>query len=169
MLHQALYIGKDLSFANRLNEGENRFECRVVATVFDAIPLKSGCQCVFYQQENEEDTLRALQILQQNLNQNGTVIFVIGDTRLAAQWLRNGAQDVFPTDFDPAALLIRFSVFIRKSGATSESRPQGRNCDYLPPAPMETPVRHCIFIGRPAYSAPCFYSHCPCNPYRIAG
>lgn len=108
MLHQALYIGKDLSFANRLNEGGNRFECRVVATVFDAIPLKSGCQCIFYQQENVEDTLIALQILQQNLNQNGTVIFVIGDTRLAAQWLRNGAQDVFPTDFDPAALLIRF-------------------------------------------------------------
>ena len=108
MLYQAVYIGKDLSFTNRLNEGTGRFECKVVSNVFDAVALKSGFQCVFYQQDNEEDTLQALQILQQNLILNDTVVFVIGDTKMAAQWLRNGAMDVFPPDFDPAAILIRF-------------------------------------------------------------
>lgn len=108
MLYKALYIGKDLAFAKRLNEGEKRFECKGMATIFDAIALKSDCQCIFFQQETPEETLLALQVLQQNLVNSGTVVFVIGDTKMAAQWIRNGAHDVFPVNFDPTALFIRF-------------------------------------------------------------
>ena len=107
MLYQALYIGKDLTFTKRLNEGAKRFECKVVATVFDAIALNFNSQCIFLQQEKEEDTLLALQVLRQNLNNSGTVIFIIGDTSQASQWLRNGAHDVYSPNFDAAALLIR--------------------------------------------------------------
>lgn len=109
MLYKALYIGKDPSSANRLNEGESRFECQTVTTVFEAIAIKPACQCVLYQHENDQETLLALQVLNQNLIQSPTVIFVIGDVSNASVWIKNGAHDVFPPDFTPSSLVARFN------------------------------------------------------------
>lgn len=109
MLYKALYIGRDSSFSERLNAEGQHFECTTVATVFEALAHKTQIDCVLYEQENEADTLLALQVLKQNLGTTTTIIFLIGDPKQASLWLRNGAHDVFQPTFDPAALFIRFN------------------------------------------------------------
>lgn len=109
MHYKALYIGKDLSLASRLNEGDSRFECQTVATVFEAIARKSECHCILYQHYNEQETLLALQVLKQNQASFPSVIFVIDEVQNAVKWIKNGAHDVFPPDVKLASLEIRFN------------------------------------------------------------
>jgi len=114
MIYKALYIGKDLGFTKRLNQGECRFEFLQASTAFEAVAMDHSADCIFYQQENEADTLLALKVIKQNLLDSRTIVFVIGDKRLAQQWLKNGAHDVFPVDGDTTAIEKRF-VFLHEN------------------------------------------------------
>lgn len=128
MYYNALYVGNDPLFPDRIN-GENcQFNCSVVTSAFEALTLKTDFDCIFYQQDTVENTLLALQVLRQNLKDKKTVIFIIGDRKLASEWLRAGAHDVFSADFDLNAICKRFNFLfsnkeqLKKSVREEESQ-----------------------------------------------
>lgn len=114
MLYRALYIGKDPSFAVKLNAGESRFECQSVINEFEAAAIRDQVDCIFFEQLNDEDTERALLVLHQNLAATATVVFVLGDTRMSSRWLQCGAHDVYSSEFDPSAVYKRF-IFLHEN------------------------------------------------------
>lgn len=108
MTVKALYIGKDPGFTERISQGECRFEFQQFSSVFEAVVLFQSSDCIFFHEENEVDTLRALQIIQQNVMGRHTIVFVIGDKSHAQFWLKNGAHDIFPEQASPEAICKRF-------------------------------------------------------------
>jgi lipopolysaccharide/colanic/teichoic acid biosynthesis glycosyltransferase len=115
MTYNALYIGKDLAFYNKLSDELRLINFTHSTQAFDALKNNQKIDLILYETTDEKHDLLMLKIFNKYLHKEKTVFFIVNKNNFATQnFVRHGAHDVFKTDADPLKMLNRFE-FIKSN------------------------------------------------------
>lgn len=115
MTYNALYIGKDLAFFNKLSDTLGLIHFTYSTQAFDALKNNQKIDLILYETTDEKHDLLMLKIFNKYLQKEKTVFFIVNKHNFNTQnFIRHGAHDVFSTDAEPVKMLNRFE-FIKSN------------------------------------------------------
>lgn len=109
MNFNALYIGDQNPFYDKLKKEFEVFTFALSDKPFDAIKNNSKYDLIFYETNEESRDLLMLKIFNKYLSKEKTVIFIINKNDIdIRRFIRLGAHDIFDMQADPRVIFNRF-------------------------------------------------------------
>jgi len=108
MKYEALYIGKNLTFAKKLTENNSLFSIKITEQPFEAIKLINEIDLIFYEENLIKDDLLIIKSLKENILNRKVVFFAINYLTNPQIFIELGIHDVFNINNDISNIINRF-------------------------------------------------------------
>jgi lipopolysaccharide/colanic/teichoic acid biosynthesis glycosyltransferase len=110
MKTKAVYIGDDDALCNRLNKESNLIDANFTSNLLLPLTLKDEIGLIIFDiNQRDEDSVKYVRFLSENINDTNIVLFIIGNSGLIQNYLMAGADDVFTTNTVISDIDRRFS------------------------------------------------------------
>jgi len=108
MKFQALYIGKNLAFVERLRENNKLFSIKTTESPVEALELIQDVDLIIYEENDKKNDLLVIRSLKEKILNRKIVLIVINYLTNPQLFIESGVHDVFNVNSDVSKIIKRF-------------------------------------------------------------